>query len=303
MVYNEFFTWLTEVANLSRITAVQYELRIQQINRGPGSPENLSPEVVIDFIGNVSEGRSINNYNHWTSSLKKYHKYLVDTGKETTNFLEGLSTKPLPRRLPTPLSEGDINSICGAIPNDLFGRRDRAIIELLYSGLRNSECSGITITDLFDRTVRVIGKGNKERLVPLNDVAWDKALDTAILFYGGLEALEISGEDGQESAFESVRKKVGNKPLFLTTTGHQIYPRAIRRMVKKYASIAGVSAHPHMFRHSFATHLLDEGLGNLMALKDSMGHSKIDTTALYVLVSGKSRDLLKSFHPRQKRRV
>jgi site-specific recombinase XerD len=213
-----------------------------------------------------------------------------------------LRFKPMPPELPKPLSEAEISRILDLCPSTLEGIRDRAIIETLYCGLRNNEiCSG-TLKDLSHRELSVIGKGSKPRIVPLSEPAWNYTLDYVLMNSQNHSLLEIADYNGKDAALGVLMSLTPPKtPLFFSNEGLPLYPRAVRRITEKYGRLAGVkNAHPHRFRHSFATHLLDNGLDDILSLRNVMGHSSLDTTRLYVQVSKKSRDRVMRFHPRNR---
>lgn len=284
MIYDEFYKWMVEEQGLSEKTSIQYSRRIEQITLDVNCPDRLTPEEVLNFV--LSSGGSVPNHNHWVAALKKYSKYLDGLGTPN-NFASLLSMKKVPKRLPKPLSKEQIDKICSVIPEDtLDGIRDRLIVELLYCGLRNNECASIKFQDFEDHQLRVVGKGDKERIIPINKTAWNYLVKYSNLRFG-------------YSSFDEIRETHKDDPLLVSSENHPIYTRAIRRIISKYANKVGINAHPHMLRHSFATHLVDRGLNNLIALKDVMGHSKLDTTNQYVLVSEHNRKQLNLFHPRE----
>lgn len=300
MIYDNFHKWLIKTEELSVATANQYEKRIEQITFVLNSPEKLSPELVVTYLEELNTSAS--NYNHFTLALTKYRKYLVSLDIDHLPFTDGLKLKAVPKRLPKPLSIEQINKICNQIPNSLEGLRDRALVEILYCGLRNNECVTLKIEHLEDHTLRIIGKGDKQRLVPVNRIAWLKLVDYILIAHGDEFLIETSGLYGQDVAINMLmaNDELKTRPVFILSNGRPLYNKAVHRIVKKYAKQIGIQAHPHMLRHSFATHVLDQGLGNIIALKDVMGHEKLDTTNLYVLVSDSSRNLVNSFHPRER---
>jgi integrase/recombinase XerC len=178
-----------------------------------------------------------------------------------------------------------------------LGRRDQAILELFYaSGLRLSELVGLDLDDLnlSARMVRVLGKGRKERLVPLNQSAAD-----AIRAYMGDRAEMVRGE----SARESRGQRRGTHPLFVNYRGQRLGPRSVHRLVRKYVAMCsarfGIS--PHALRHSFATHLLERG-ADLRGIQEMLGHARLSTTQRYTHVnSAYLLDVYRHAHPRASR--
>ena len=302
MKNQEFYSWLVEYKGLSESTAYLYTLCINRFYEKIGPLEVYSADDVYNHITTMSHSAA--THNSWVSSIGKFEEFFAFGGK-SFDWSSKLKSKRNDKRLPKPFTEEEIDRICDQIPlGSLAGKRDRAVVELLYCGLRNNEVCCTTLDALDGATILVFGKGAKERYVPINDVAWNFILDYILVQHGSIEDLELAGEYGLEHAFVLMKEKLTNKETcaFLTSEFNQLYPRAVRALVYKYAEKAGVDkAHPHRFRHSFATHTLDGGLGNLTALKDVLGHTKFDMVQRYVLTTKIGRERVKSFHPRQRR--
>lgn len=289
----EFGQYLATLG-LAPLTVKNYVSRAKRLSMiDPATDGNALVAYVSAIEGSPSD------HNQWMTVLKHWQAFLAL--HNVSIVLPPLKTLTARKRLPKPLSREEIDAICAAIPQDSqVGARDRALIELLYCGLRNNECCSIRFTDLNNQTVRIIGKGDKERLVPLNDVAWHYLVQFLLRSFPE-QVTQIYQELGEEAVVRTLQKELGPEYVFTSSEGHPIYPRYLRGVVYKYAALAGVAhAHPHRFRHSFATHTLDEGLGNLIALKDVMGHVKSEMVDLYVLTSTRGRDMVKGFHPRQR---
>lgn len=189
-----------------------------------------------------------------------------------------LSSPKLWQLIPEVLTQEEIESLLSQPdPSTPLGARDRAILELLYSsGLRVSEVCTIGIYDVDDTFVKVMGKGSKERLVPIGKNAVE-AIDHYLRF-----------------------RKEGKTHLFLSKTGKPIDRALVWRQVKRYATAAGISKNisPHTLRHSFATHLLDNG-ADLRVIQDMLGHASIDSTDRYTHVSRtRLSDAFHKCHPR-----
>jgi integrase/recombinase XerD len=198
-----------------------------------------------------------------------------------------LLTQPRPwRNLPDVLSRQRIEKLLDEPgPDDRFFLRDKALLELLYaSGLRAAEAATITVDRLHPtlRVVRVLGKGNKERVVPVGGVAL-----RAIADYLERERPGLAEADPAE------------KTLFISRAGRPLDRITIWRIVKKYAKRAGLPpVHPHTLRHSFATHLLAGG-ADLRAVQEMLGHSNIRTTQIYTHVDEERlRKVIRDHHPR-----
>jgi integrase/recombinase XerD len=216
------------------------------------------------------------------SALRHFHRLLVREGRLAVDPTLLVDAPKLPRSLPKALSETEIDSLLRAPPGTSLGMRDRAMLELMYAtGLRVSELVGITAAqvNLRQGVLRVLGKGGKERLVPLGDEAahWLKRYVA--------EARPVLLKGGRSDAlFVSNRRAAMTRQMFWT-------------LVRKHALVAGIPAariSPHVLRHSFATHLLNHG-ADLRALQLMLGHTSLSTTQIYTLVA---KEGLKRLHAR-----
>src|SRR6056297_121646 len=224
------------------------------------------------------------------SSIRSFHEFAVVENFAEANPAELVDLPKKAGTLPEVLSADEVMSIINeADRTNIAGIRDAAILETLYAiGMRVSELTGLELDNLFFEIgfIRVVGKGNKERLVPVGDHA-----QTSIEHY-------IEAARGQFLSKKD-RSKSANK-LFLNQRGGPLSRMSIWNIVNKYAKKAKVekNVYPHIFRHSFATHLL-EGGADLRAVQEMLGHSSIMTTEIYTHVD---RSLLhqvhKEFHPR-----
>lgn len=221
------------------------------------------------------------------SSLKGFFKYLYRNEYIKTNPVEKISPPKISRKLPEVLNVREINLILEQ-PNveDTIGLRDKAILELFYAcGTRISELINIKINDLFlsEEVIRVFGKGSKERLIPI-----------------GSSAIKWIIEYLKRSRPLLVKNIKSENYLFLNQRGTKFSRMGIWKIVKQYVKQAGIekNVHPHTFRHSFATHLI-EGGADLRAVQEMLGHSDISTTQIYTHID---RDYIKlvhkKFHPR-----
>jgi len=231
-------------------------------------------------IGERSQARMI-------SSIKSFYKYLLIDGLIIENPTELLETPRLPRTFPEVLSIEEIDRIESAI--DLSkpeGQRNKAIVETLYScGLRVSELIGLRISNLHfnDGYVKVLGKGNKERLVPISNKAI-KEINLYVTSY----RVQLS-----------IPKQYSDI-LFLNHYGKQLTRVMIFLIVKSLSKAIGLNKKisPHTFRHSFATHLVDGG-ADLRAVQEMLGHESIITTEIYTHINKQYlRDAIRQFHPR-----
>lgn len=220
------------------------------------------------------------------SCLRHFYRLLVREGRMDADPTLLLDAPKLPRSLPKALSENEVEGLLRAPADSPLGLRDRAMLELMYAtGLRVSELVGITAAqvNLRQGVLRVVGKGGKERLVPLGD----EAAHWLTRYVGEARPALLKG-GRSEALFVSNRRAAMTRQMFWT-------------LVKKHALAAGITAKrisPHVLRHSFATHLLNHG-ADLRALQLMLGHSSLSTTQIYTLVAKEGlKRLHEKHHPR-----
>lgn len=212
--------------------------------------------------------------------LRSGFRFFARRGAIQRNPAREVGSPRLPQRLPTFLPVDEAWALLeSSMPATIQGKRDRAVLELLYAtGLRVGELCGLDLADLdrFQGTVRVLGKGNKERIVPVGDQAL-KALDAYL-----------------------AAKPAGDGPLFQNLRGGRLTVRSVHRIVKACARSAGLArpVSPHSLRHTFATHMLDGG-ADLRLVQDLLGHSRLSTTQKYTHVSAdRLMKVYDAAHPR-----
>jgi integrase/recombinase XerD len=216
------------------------------------------------------------------SSLKRFYRHAIRSGKLGADPTLTIDAPMLPRGLPKTLTEADVEALLGA-PDDQtqLGLRDRAMLETLYAtGLRVSELVGLSVAQVSRDAgiVRVMGKGAKERLVPL-----------------GEEALIWIGRYLDDGRAELLAGRTADA-MFVTTRGGAMTRQAFWYLIKRYAYRAGIvkGISPHVLRHAFATHLINHG-ADLRVVQMLLGHSDISTTQIYTHVA---RERLKQLHAR-----
>ena len=278
----------------------------------PGAPEaqlrEIDHRMIREFLGHLHDHnlqkRSIARK---LASLRSFFKFCVREGMVRDNPARLVATPKLPKRIPSVMSAEDMNAFLdglagGDVPHSrvrrrsevrhrrhrLLVQRDRAILELLYaSGLRVSELTGLNLDDMDrkEQMLRVLGKGNKERIVPYGSKA-EQALEA----YEPIRArlLRQAGGRGQAQA------------VFLNHDGRRLGTRSVGRIVKKYVRLVNINwdLHPHSLRHAFATHLLADG-ADLRAIQELLGHVSLSTTQRYTHAS--IRQLMEVYdkaHPR-----
>ena len=221
------------------------------------------------------------------SSLRSFFDWLIIEGERKDNPCDRIDAPKLGQYLPEVLSVEEVTAILDSVDTSAgwTGLRDRAILEILYGcGLRVSEACGLLISHVYlqEGFVRVVAKGNKERLVPLGEMAADA-------FSNYLEARP----EAAEPAFDDI--------AFLNKNGHPLSRVAIFNLVKKQALLAGVRKEisPHTFRHSFATHLIENG-ADLRVVQEMLGHESILTTEIYTHIDTATwQAAILQHHPRR----
>lgn len=272
---------------MSRNTVMSYCSDVEAFLEWFGAPaETVSAEAVEEYLRG-RDNISRRSQARILSSMRSFCSWLVLEGLLRENPCDRVDSPKLGRYLPDVLSADEVVAIIDSVDLSSWqGVRDRAILEILYGcGLRVSEAAELTVSGLYlnDGFVRVIGKGDKERIVPLGDMAAD-----AVTAY-----LEVRPEP-RDSASDDI--------LFLSRLGKSMSRVAIFNMVKKQTQAAGIQKEisPHTFRHSFATHLIENG-ADLRVVQEMLGHESIVTTEIYTHVEASSwqRNVLEH-HPRKR---
>ena len=278
-----------KIKNYSIHTISNYERDINRflkfLQDNSFEPEDLSSPVITKWIislrknglGNRSIQRNI-------SSLKNFYKFLFKSGLIETNFFEAIQSPKIGETLPKALTPEDVEKLLSFNPKSLSDIRDKAFLELLYSsGLRVSEAVNVNISSFESdfSFVKVLGKGQKERMLPVGRFAKD-----AILAW-------LDSRSKLDSSSEA---------LFLNKYGKRISIRAMQERIYRVSIIQGLSpVSPHMLRHSFATHML-ESSGDLRSIQELLGHSSLSTTQIYTNLD--YQHLVKIYdesHPRAKK--
>ena len=289
-----FKSYLQLERSLSGNTVEAYVRDIEQLRSyiestsGEESPIGIQTVQLREFVQQIAEiGMSPASQSRMVSGIRSFYKYLLLEDKIDVNPSELLETPRIGRKLPDTLSNDEVVRMIDTIDlSTAEGERNRAILETLYgSGLRVSELLNLKISNIYfnDGIMRILGKGSKERLVPLGGIA-SKRISTYI----------------KEVRIHVKVKKGAEDFVFLNNRGNYLSRVMIFNIVKKAAVDAGIkkSISPHTLRHSFATELIQRG-ADLRAVQDMLGHESIATTEIYTHLD---RDFLRSniiaFHPR-----
>lgn len=248
-------------------------------------PKDVVPEDIISYFAETTT-LSKRSQARVLSSLHSFYKWMIMEGEMTDNPSDAIEAPKLGKYLPAVLSVEEVDRLIAAVDLDsAFGKRDRAMLETLYGlGLRVSELVSLRISSIWTEQgfVSVIGKGDKQRLVPLGGMARDAIRDY----------LEVRGPAADRESSDI---------LFLNRFGRALTRVAVFKMIKAYAVKAGISKEisPHTLRHSFATHLIENG-ADLRAVQEMLGHESILTTEIYTHIDSSTwqRNILEHFPSR-----
>lgn len=279
----KFIRYLEIEKNYSAHTVLNYRLDLEDFAKflGDLALEKIDYLLLRKYLAALKEKnlttRSVNRH---LSTLRSFFRFLLREGLLKTNPILSLSSPKQEKRLPQFLTEEEVTRLIDAvIPKDERGCRDKAILETFYSsGLRISELASIDIEDLdfIGGIVKVMGKGRKERIVPIGEKA-------------------ISAVRGYLD-----KRKKNQEALFLNKSGQRITTRGIRNVVGKYIRLAGIKhgVSPHTLRHSFATHLLNRG-ADLRSVQELLGHANLSSTQIYThLTTDRLKSVYDKAHPR-----
>jgi len=294
-IFKDFINFLRIERNLSKntieaysndLTRYYYYLKDKQILL----PTSIDLPIIREYINLLANlGLCETTLSRNISTIKTFHKYLVEENFSEENPTEFLHAPKLPAKLPKILDLDEIEQLLEVIDTTkLKGLRDNAIIETLYStGIRVSELISLKMPDIFleQNVIRVFGKGMKERIVPFGNRA-SESINKYII----------------GARINLIRKQKSKNYVFLNLRGAPISRMGVWKMIQTYVVLSGINKQvsPHVFRHSFATHLL-EGGANLRAVQEMLGHSDISTTQIYTHLN---KEFIikqhKKYHPRWK---
>lgn len=296
----DFLRHISGNRRLSKNTIISYETDLSQFREfllkslalsesKPASIKSIDRDILRSYIAEISDpfasskSLSRKTISRKISSLKSFFRYLAANGMAERNHASSLAFPKIPKKLPQYVSKNELDDLLGMKHLTELPLLDRAVIELFYStGIRLSELINLRISnvDFKAGTIKVFGKGSKERIVPFGRQAAD-----AMKNY--LSIREISNTTNLEY-------------FFIDNAGKKLYPVKVQRMIRKSLSmVSEVSKKsPHVLRHSFATHMLDNG-ADIRAVKELLGHESLSTTQVYThLTPEKLKRTYKQAHPR-----
>jgi integrase/recombinase XerC len=292
-IYDRYIQYLEAEKNASHYTVRNYRddlldflyfLKKKKID--PLNETKVDRHVLRDYLSElVNRGIVKTSISRKLSAIRSFYRYLVREKIIPKNPIEQLSSPKLDKRLPSFLTIEEVERLLNA--PDLstpLGQRDRALLELLYaSGLRVSELVGLTPeqVDLESNEIRVLGKGSKERVVLMGEPA--------------AAALKSYLKEGRTKLLGKKRSQA----LFLNRYGQRLPARSVQRLLEGHAKKAGIGkrVHPHMLRHTFATHMLDGG-ADLRVVQELLGHARLTSTQIYTHVTKRqARKVYLAAHP------
>ena len=265
---SDFLSYLEVEANYSKNTINSYENDLNKFEEYYKSKDllKITSKDIEKYIQTLSD-LAPTTVSHNISSLKTFYSYFLKQGRISNNPTDGIKSPKLGIHLPTYLTIDEVNKLLDIEVTDAFSSRNKAILELMYAtGLRISEVISLEFKNIdYDECIiRVMGKGSKERIVPVNDYA-----------------IRYLKEYIDNYRPELVKNEINNY-IFLNNHGRMLTRQGIFKMIKNYAALKNIkkTIGPHTLRHTFATHLLENG-ADLRVIQELLGHSDISTTQIY----------------------
>ncbi len=289
---DDFIYYLSAERGLADNTLDSYQRDIRSYliflkERGYQHIEEAERESIVNYLENLREkGRANSSISRNLASLRSFYRYLQQEGVINNNHAKKVESPRIEEKLPRVLTVEEVDKLLeGPLSDGKVGLRDKAMLELLYaSGIRVSELVGLNLKDFNPEVgfLRCLGKGMKERIVPVGSVA------------------VLNVKDYIEKCRNKLVKDVNENALFVNQHGRRLTRQGFWKILKKYAVKANISGEitPHTLRHSFATHLLENG-ADLRSVQEMLGHSDISTTQIYTRITRqKIREIYDKTHPR-----
>jgi integrase/recombinase XerC len=294
MFISEFLHYIEFERRYSKHTLISYTKDLEQFSEFLQETYQVEKANEIDFVfirswiaTLMEEGKSPRTVNRKISTLKSYFRYLLKVGKIEDNPVLKITGPKVRKKLPVFIEEKSMNLLATefASPESFEQARDRLVVELFYAtGIRRAELIGLKAEDVNrdSRLIKVLGKRNKERLIPIHDSLFT-LIDSYLSFKENTIATQF-----QEAYF------------FLTVKGKKMYPKLVYRIVNNYLSRVSTQKKksPHVLRHTFATHMLNHG-ADLNAVKELLGHANLAATQIYTHNTiEKLKNIYKLAHPK-----
>tara|TARA_B100001063_G_scaffold192631_1_gene183920 strand:+ start:642 stop:1538 length:897 start_codon:yes stop_codon:yes gene_type:complete len=278
--------------SINSIKSYEYDLNLFrnyiESNQISETPINCKPDTIKDYLYNNLSNKKSRSQARSISALKSYFNFLIFEGHIQKSPISNIESPKLEKKLPEVLNETEITKLINSYDlNDNFGQRNRTIIEVLYgTGIRVSELIHLKLSNIFfkENIIKIVGKGNKERFVPLGNIASNEIK----------EYIKIRKSNIIDSRFSDI--------LFLNRYGRGLTRSMIFKIISDSCKKIGLDKKisPHTLRHSFATHLLKNG-ADIRTIQLILGHENITTTEIYThLDTYYLGEVLKNYHPRSK---
>ena len=287
---NKFLKYLKVQKKYSDYTIKSYEIDLMELYDFKTDLINIDNKLVREYLDYLySKNLKRNSISRKISSIRSFYNYLLNEGIIETNYFKEISKIKKDGSLPKYIKDNDLEKLFNCFDRTKpLEQRNLLILEMLYAtGIRVGELVNIKISDIdkYNRSIKILGKGRKERIV----------------FYGSFceDILDLYLNDGRRKLI-----KDSNEYLFLNKNGTKLSSRYIGKMIDNTIRICQVEYHisPHTLRHTFATDMLNAG-ADLMSVKELLGHSSIDTTSIYTHVTNEQIKKVYEFaHPRSKER-
>lgn len=269
----EYKTYILLTKKLSENTIKSYSVSLYNfLNYIKKDLKNISDENISKYLDHLNNTMSNNSINHEISALNEFYKY-ISRKYGITNPMKNFNTRKSPKMLPKYLTVEEVDSLLNVNLRNKFDYRNKAMLELMYAtGIRVSELVNLKLNsiDITNCLIRVEGKGNKERILPIGDIA--------------IKYLNIYIDEYRNSLFP--KGKTYNNDLFLNNHGKKLSRISFDKIIKKEAKNKNINKEvsPHILRHSFATHMI-EGGADLRSVQLLLGHENITTTEIYTHLS------------------
>ena len=289
----DYLDYIIKQRNYSINTMTNYRIDIEEFNDYLRKEKTNYLDIDYDFIKGYlmhlyERKLSKSSVSRKLSSLRSFYKYLFNNDKITTNPFKYVASPKKDKKLPKYLGVLELECIFDTPDmNKSLGQRDRLILEILYAtGIRVSELVNIKVSDIdfYNKEIMITGKGNKQRVAIFGDY--------------GLDVINKFIEDGRKKILKKHKKN--SEYLVINEKGNQITTRGVEMILDNIVKKAALKKHvtPHMLRHSFATHLLNNGC-DILTVKELLGHSSLETTQIYTHVSNERlREVYLKCHPR-----
>jgi len=288
---NEYLEYVVVEQRLTENTRISYQNELTKYclyleKKGIYNIREIELDDITNYLSHLNKENILpQSIAHSITAIKNFHKYFLKTGILTNDISKSIERPKLRKKLPNTLSVADVDKLLDIDLKTPFDYRNKAMLELLYgTGLRISELLSLSLNDidLINCTVRCMGKGRKERIIPINDYI----IKYLKLYLNERPKLEKNGKYNE---------------LFLNNHGKPITRQGFFKMLKKLLLEKGLNSEisPHTLRHSFATHLLENG-ADLRIIQEMLGHSDISTTRIYTHISNqKVKNDYLDYHPRK----